>query len=32
MKLLRYTSWDFRAFFIAALVLAAVVTLRSFGL
>ena len=32
MKLLRYTSWDFRAFLIAALVLAAVVTLRSFGL
>ena len=32
MKLLRYTLWDFRAFFVAALVLAAVVTLRSFGL
>ena len=32
MKLLRYTRWDFRAFFVAALVLAAVVMLRSFGL
>ena len=32
MKLLRYTSWDFRAFFVAALVLAAVIILRSFGL
>ena len=32
MKLLRYTLWDFRAFFVATLVLAAVVTLRSFGL
>lgn len=32
MKLLRYTSWDIRAFFIAALMLAAIVTLRSFGL
>ena len=32
MKLLRYTSWDFRAFFISAAVLAAICTLRSFGL
>ena len=32
MKLLRYTSWDIRAFFIAALMLAAIVTLHSFGL
>ena len=32
MKLLRYTQWDFRAFFVAALVLAAVCVLRSFGL
>ena len=32
MKLLRYTSWDFRAFLVAALVLAAIVTLRTFGL
>ena len=32
MKLLRYTSWDIRAFFIAALMLAAIVTLRFFGL
>ena len=32
MKLLRYTSWDFRAFFVAAIVLAAVCMLRSFGL
>ena len=32
MKLLRYTSWDFRAFLIAAVVLAGVCTLRSLGL
>ena len=32
MKLLRYTRWDFRAFFIAALLIAAIVTLRYFGL
>ncbi len=32
MKLLRYTQWDFRAFFVAAIVVAAVCTLRSFGL
>jgi len=32
MKLLRYTRWDFRAFIVAALVLAAVCALRSFGL
>ena len=32
MKLLRYTSWDFRAFIVAAVVLAAICTLRSFGL
>ncbi|MBR4289170.1 MAG: energy-coupling factor transporter transmembrane protein EcfT [Oscillospiraceae bacterium] len=32
MKLLRYTRWDFRAFFVSAVVLAAVCALRSFGL
>ena len=32
MKLLRYTRWDFRAFFIAALLIGATVTLRYFGL
>ena len=32
MKLLRYTRWDFRAFFVAAIVLAVVCALRSFGL
>ena len=32
MKLLRYTRWDFRAFFGAAAVLTAVCVLRSFGL
>ena len=32
MKLLRYTRWDFRAFFASAVVLAAVCALRSFGL
>ena len=32
MKLLRYTLWDFRAFFVAAIVLAAICTLRTFGL
>ena len=32
MKLLRYTQWDFRAFGIAALVLAAVCLLRTLGL
>ena len=32
MKLLRYTSWDFRAFIVAAVVLSAICTLRSFGL
>ena len=32
MKLLRYTQWDFRAFGIAALVIAAVCLLRSLGL
>ena len=32
MKLLRYTRWDFRAFFVAALVLTGVCVLRSFGL
>ena len=32
MKLLRYTLWDFRAFGIGALLLAAVFTLASFGL
>ena len=32
MKLLRYTQWDFRAFGIVALVIAAVCLLRSLGL
>ena len=32
MKLLRYTRWDFNAFFVAALVLAAIFVLRHFGL
>ena len=32
MKLLRYTSWDFRAFGIGALVLAATIALAAFGL
>ena len=32
MKLLRYTRWDFEAFAIAAVVLAAICLLRSFGL
>ena len=32
MKLLRYTLWDFEAFGVAAVVLAAVCVLRSFGL
>ena len=32
MKLLRYTIWDFRAFFVSAVVLAAIVVLRYFGL
>ena len=32
MKLLRYTLWDFRAFFVSAIVLAAIVVLRYFGL
>ena len=32
MKLLRDTRWDFRAFFIAALLIGATVTLRYFGL
>lgn len=32
MKLLRYTRWDFRAFFIAVLLVGAIVTLRYFGL
>lgn len=32
MKLLRYTRWDFRAFFASAIVLTAVCVLRSFGL
>ena len=32
MKLLRYTLWDFEAFGVGALVLAAVCLLRSFGL
>ena len=32
MKLLRYTRWDFRAFFIAAVLIGATVTLRHFGL
>ena len=32
MKLLRYTLWDFRAFFVSAVVLAAIVVLRYFGL
>ena len=32
MKLLRYTSWDFRAFGIGILLLAAIFTLSAFGL
>ena len=32
MKLLRYTQWDFKAFGVAAVVLAAVCLLRSVGL
>ena len=32
MKLLRYTRWDFRAFFISVLLVGAIVTLRYFGL
>ena len=32
MKLLRYTRWDIRAFFIAAIQLTAICALRSFGL
>lgn len=32
MKLLRYTSWDFKAFGVGILLLAAVITLVSFGL
>ena len=32
MKLLRYTRWDFRAFAVSGLLLAAVITLHSFGL
>ena len=32
MKLLRYTQWDFKAFGVAAVVLAAVLLLRSVGL
>lgn len=32
MKLLHYTRWDFRAFFIAAVQLTAICVLRSFGL
>ena len=32
MKLLRYTLWDFRAFFVSAVVLAAIFVLRYFGL
>jgi len=32
MKLLRYTRWDFNAFFIGAVLVAATVALRSFGL
>ena len=32
MKLLRYTLWDFEAFGVAAVVLAAVCVLRTFGL
>ena len=32
MKLLRYTSWDFRAFGIGALLLTATIVLASFGL
>ena len=32
MKLLRYTLWDFEAFGVSAVVLAAVCVLRSFGL
>ena len=32
MKLLRYTRWDFRAFFLGALLLGATITLASFGL
>ena len=32
MKLLRYTLWDFRAFFVSAMVLAVIFVLRYFGL
>ncbi|MBR6596262.1 MAG: energy-coupling factor transporter transmembrane protein EcfT [Oscillospiraceae bacterium] len=32
MKLLRYSRWDFRAFFIGALLLISTITLASFGL
>ena len=32
MKLLRYTRWDFNAFFIGAGLIAAIVALSSFGL
>ena len=32
MKLLRYTVWDFRAFFIGALLLAGTIALANFGL
>jgi len=32
MKLLRYTRWDFQAFFVAVLLLAAIVVLRALGL
>ena len=32
MNLLRYTRWDFRAFFVAALLLAAIVVHRALGL
>ena len=32
MKLLRYSRWDFRAFLVAAVLLAAVVVLRALGL
>ena len=32
MKLLRYTQWDFKAFGVATVVLAAVCVLRSVGL
>ena len=32
MKLLRYTAWDFRAFFAAVLLMAGTILLRSLGL